>query len=57
MAMKFSNPLSVGKVFAGMVILAIMVSIGMVLLQRTPSPAEGFLVFIFGMFIPIVTSN
>jgi hypothetical protein len=57
MAMKIRNELSVGKIFAGMAILAIVVSIGMVFLQRTPSPAEGFLVFIFGMFIPIVTSS
>ena len=57
MAMEIRNELSIGKIFAGMAILAIMVSMGMVLLQRTPNPAEGFLVFIFGMFIPIVLSN
>jgi hypothetical protein len=57
MAMRIRNELSAGKIFAGIAILAIMVSIGMVFLQRDTTLTEGVLVFIFGMFIPIVLSN
>jgi hypothetical protein len=57
MAMEIRDQISPLKIFAGMAFLAIVVSIGMTILQRTPSPAEGFLVFIFGMFIPMVLST
>jgi len=57
MAMEIRNQLSPLRIFCGMAFLAVMVSIGMVFLQRYPTLAEGFLVFIFGMFIPIVTSS
>ncbi|MFZ2390487.1 MAG: hypothetical protein WAW15_01565 [Minisyncoccales bacterium] len=57
MAMRIRNELSAGKIFAGIAILAIMVSIGMAILQRTPNPAEGVLIVIFGIFIPMALSS
>lgn len=57
MTMRIRNELYLGKVFAGIVILAIMVSIGMALLQRYPTLTEGLLVVISGAFISVAMSN
>ncbi|HNY36326.1 MAG TPA: hypothetical protein PLD14_03550 [Candidatus Pacearchaeota archaeon] len=50
-------PLSIGKVMLVVFLLAIMVSIGMTILQRYPTLADGFLVFIAGIFTVMVMNR
>ncbi|MFA5730287.1 MAG: hypothetical protein WC938_03680 [Candidatus Paceibacterota bacterium] len=57
MAMKIRSQLSPLKIIGGIAFLAIIVSMGMVFLQRYPTLPEGVLVVIFGIFIPMALSN